>query len=138
MESPEIDMSKLWRAIANTMFWSYERGSWPYDALVIGIVLFVLFSPRAWFNDRPVVALGPQESRVEVVSEDAAARTKVFRLNANLLAQPKPDPAFERKAHDFLSKNVEELKGKSFQIREIHAVREPDGTVLYYEIAVKH
>ena len=47
------NMRTLWRAITRTIFWSYERGSWPYDLAVILIVLFVLLTPTHWFHDQP-------------------------------------------------------------------------------------
>jgi len=46
-------MKTLWRALKNTIFWSYERGSWPYDVMVVLIVAFVLLTPRSWFRDQP-------------------------------------------------------------------------------------
>jgi hypothetical protein len=131
-------MRTLWRGIKNTVFWSYQRGTWPYDLLVIGIVAFVLLSPRAWFNDRPAVAHEPASAGVQVLSEDSDQGLTMLRLDASLLTQPKPDPAFERRAHDFLGKHVDALKGKTFQIKEIRPVRQTDGTTLYYEVVVKH
>jgi hypothetical protein len=119
------------------VFWSYERGTWPYDLLVAGIVLFVFLAPRSWLNDRPSVAPGAHSTEVELVSQDADGKNLTFRLDAHLLARPKPDPAFERQAHDFLGKNVAELKGRTFQITQIEAVRDSNGTVLYYEVSVK-
>jgi hypothetical protein len=131
-------MSTLWRGIKNTVFWSFERGSWPYDLLVIGIVAFVLLSPRDWFNDRPANPQEPRAAGVEVVSEDTAGGLTTLHVEAGLIAPSKPDPAFERRAHDFLGKNVDALKGRTFQIKEIRPLRQTDGTTLYYEIVVKH
>ena len=42
--APYTDMRSLWRGIVRTVFWSYERGSWPYDLMVVLIVIFVLFA----------------------------------------------------------------------------------------------
>ena len=43
-----IEMRALGRILYRTIFWSYERGTWPYDVAVALIVLFVLLSPRGW------------------------------------------------------------------------------------------
>ena len=51
--SAHTEMRSIWRGIVSTIFWSYERGSWPYDVLVVVIVIFVLATPRSWFHDRP-------------------------------------------------------------------------------------
>ena len=68
-------MRKLWRGIVNTIFWSYERGSWPYDALVVVIVVFVLVTPRSWFHDQPRVSVVASSS-VQFVSEDAQSQMR--------------------------------------------------------------
>jgi hypothetical protein len=130
-------MGKLREILGKTLFWSYDRGTWPYDLMVIAIVLFVFLSPRGWFNDRPSVSGSQPASRIELLSEDAADGSKTFRVGAGLLSQPRPDPAFERRAHDFLSKNVQELQGKRFQIRRIETGQETDGTIRYYDITVR-
>ena len=50
-------MRTIWRIFVRTIFWSFERGTWPYDLAVAVIVIFVLLSPRSWFHDQP--PLGP-------------------------------------------------------------------------------
>jgi len=62
-------MRTLWRGIMRVVFWSYERGTWQYDVAVVGIALFVLFSPRfIHFNDQPSV--GPPPSQGSEDDED--------------------------------------------------------------------
>jgi len=33
------------------LLWRYERGSLAYDAVCLGILLFLLLAPEAWFQD---------------------------------------------------------------------------------------
>ncbi|MGI8782676.1 MAG: hypothetical protein ACR2L2_03360 [Acidobacteriota bacterium] len=47
------------RAIKRVLLWSYERGTWQYDALCLVILAFVFLTPRALF-DRPTAG-GAQE-----------------------------------------------------------------------------
>lgn len=35
------------------ILWDYARATWQYDVMVAVIVVFVLFTPRAWFHDQP-------------------------------------------------------------------------------------
>ena len=37
----------LWRSF----LWTYERGSWQYDLMVIAILAFVWLTPPAWLHD---------------------------------------------------------------------------------------
>jgi hypothetical protein len=48
-----IDMASLGQILSRTFFWSYERGTWQYDVAVILILVFVLLTPRNWFQDKP-------------------------------------------------------------------------------------
>jgi hypothetical protein len=137
-------MRKLWRGFVNTIFWSYERGSWPYDVMVIIIVIFVLFSPRHWFQDQSQqdrsqpVALA--NSDIQLVQEDPGNQMRTYRLDAKALPPEKrtahPTPELERETHDILSRTVDDLKGHTFQVQRIDAVKSDDGMILYYDVTV--
>ncbi len=129
-------MRFLWKAIVRTTLWDYDRGSVPYDLMVLGIVAFVFLSPRGWFNDRPRVTPSDHVASVEVVTDDRAAGIRVYRIDAQLLAPPNPDAQWERRAHGFLGRNVESLRGRPFRIENVQQVPGEDG-ILYYHITVK-
>jgi hypothetical protein len=133
-------MRTIWRGFVRTIFWSYERGSWPYDLMVLAIVLFVLLTPRGWFHDQPQTGALPGAD-VELIADDAASHTKTYRIDAHLLARAKrtlkPTPELEKETHDILGKTVDELKGETFQIKGIEPIRGDDGAVLYYDVSVK-
>jgi len=130
-------MRTLWRVISKTIFWSYERGTWPYDVLVGAIVLFVFLSPRAWFDDQPQLGPAGHQAQVQLLSEDPSTPTRTYRVDAQLLSIPKRTPELEKETHDVLRKNVDELRSRSFKIERIDPVRGEDGTIRYYDIVVK-
>ncbi|MGH9682774.1 MAG: hypothetical protein ACRD4S_04080 [Candidatus Acidiferrales bacterium] len=125
-------MRTLWRGLVRIVFWSYERGSWPYDVMVIAIVIFVLATPRAWFHDQP--------RRRAPAGQTPSARTSTYRLDAALFppenTPSRITPELERKTHDVLEGSVGELKGQTFQVIRIDPVRASDGSVLYYDVTV--
>jgi len=132
-------MRALWRVIARTVFWSYERGTWPYDVMVVAIVLFVLVTPRRWFHDQPQ-PIAPITANVQLVSADPAGETSTYRLDATAL-QPqkratKPTPELERETHDALGRTVDDLKDRTFHVLRIVPVLSNDGSVLYYDVTV--
>ncbi len=133
------DMRTLWRAIVRTIFWSYERGSWPYDLAVILIVVFVLVTPSRWFHDQPQTAAA-FASKVQLESEDPASQTHTYRLDASALAPEKratrATPELERETHDILARTVAELKDQTFQVVHIEPVSAQDGSILYYDVTV--
>lgn len=133
-------MRALWRGIVRTIFWSYERGSWPYDALVVAMVAFVLLTPRQWFHDQaPNVAAGASD--IEVVWTDDVSALKTYRVSSSLLPPPKRSakatPELEREMHSLLRRNADELRGHTFQILRIQVRRAADGSVLHYDVTVK-
>jgi hypothetical protein len=132
-------MRKFWRGFVNTIFWSYERGSWPYDVMVIIIVIFVLLSPRRWFQDQSQ-SISLASSDIELVQEDPESQTRTYRLDAHALPAEKraahPTPELERETHDILGRTVDDLKGHTFQVQRIDPVRSGDGPVLYYDVTV--
>ena len=133
-------MRKLWRGIVNTLFWSYERGSWPYDVMVIIIVLFVLLTPARWFHDQPQNNPA-NDSGITLVTRDASARTETFLIDPQLFTASSQSPQqakekgpqLERKTHQILSGTVPE----PFQVRSITPIRGSDNSILYYQVEVK-
>jgi hypothetical protein len=132
-------MRSLWQVIVRTVFWSYERGSWPYDVMVIVIVLFVLATPSRWFHDRPQVSASAS-SKVQFRSQDDSARTHTYRLDASMLPPdkrtPNASPELERETHDILARSVDDLSDESFQVVRIEPVRGDDGSIISYDVTV--
>ncbi|HKV04475.1 MAG TPA: hypothetical protein VJO53_05125 [Candidatus Acidoferrales bacterium] len=133
-------MRSFWQAIVRTVFWSYDRGSWPYDVLVIAIVVFVLATPGRWFHDRPQSGAGANAS-VELISNDSSGGTRIYRLAAAALSPEKratkPTPELERQTHDILGRTVDDLKDRTFQVLRIDPVLAANGSVLYYDVTVR-
>jgi hypothetical protein len=132
-------MRRIWRVFVRTIFWSFERGTWPYDVAVALIVVFVLLSPRSWFHDRPPVGPPPNPAMVELRGSDPAVGATTYRVDARLLASSlgTPESELEHELHDAVSKNVQDLRTKSFQIRRIEPIRGDDGSVVSYDVSVK-
>ncbi|MHB8556845.1 MAG: hypothetical protein ACYDCU_01830 [Candidatus Acidiferrales bacterium] len=124
----------------NTLFWSYERGSWPYDVMVILIVIFVLLTPARWFHDQPQNNPA-NDSGIKLVTQDASTHTETFRIDPQLFAASSQSsrqakekgPQLERKTHQILSGTVPE----PFQVRSITPIRATDNSILYYQVEVK-
>ncbi len=61
--------------IKRFFFWEYQRGSWQYDVIVIGILAFLFFTPKSWFKD------APRENQIEMLSSSPG----VYLLDPRLL-----------------------------------------------------
>jgi hypothetical protein len=133
-------MRTIWRALVRTVFWSFERGTWPYDVAVAIIVVFVLLSPRSWFDDRPPLGPPPSPAMVQFRGVDSSGEIETYRVDARLLASQihTPESRLEHDLHDAMHKNVDTLHDtNSFEIVRIEPKRGDDGTVAYYDVSIK-
>jgi hypothetical protein len=133
---PRKIMRTIWRIFSRIAFWSYERGTWPYDAAVAAIVIFVLFSPHSWFHDQP--AVGPPAAQTLIVLESAgvSGTPETYRVDARLLASPIRTPELEHDLHDAMRKNTESLRHGNFRILRIEPIRGEGDTVSYYDVTI--
>jgi hypothetical protein len=131
-------MKKFWRLVMRVIFWSYRRGSLPYDVMVIAILAFVLLTPRSWYHDQPKVGMRGAAGQIQLVDMDPATNTELFRVDASLLKLPSPTRELEKETHELLGRRVTSLQGKMFQIVQIQPVRAEDGTVTGYDVRIKH
>jgi hypothetical protein len=128
-------MRTLWRILTRIAFWSYERGTWPYDVAVAAIVIFVLLSPRSWFHDQP--AVGPPAPETLIVLESGGPGVpQTYRVDARLLASPIRTPELEHDLHDAMRKNTETLRHDTFRIVRIDPIRGEADTVAYYDVTI--
>jgi hypothetical protein len=132
-------MRTIWRILVRIVFWSYERGTWPYDIAVVVIVIFVLLSPRSWFHDQPPLGPAPAASMVELRDADPSGGTRTYRVSAKLLlsSDKVPESELEHELHEAVRRNVLTLQKSRFEIVRIEPVRGDDGSIAYYDVSIK-
>ena len=132
-------MRTIWRILLRTVFWSFERGTWPYDVAVVLIVIFVLLSPRSWFHDRPPLGPVREVTMVEFRDADVSDGTRTYRVSAKLLASSTkvPESELEHELHEAVRRNVETLQKSRFEIVRIQPIRADDGSIAYYDVSIK-
>jgi len=132
-------MRTIWRILVRTIFWSFERGTWPYDVAVAVIVIFVLLSPRSWFHDQPPLGPPTDAAMVELRDADLSGGTRTYRISAKLLLSPAkvPESELEHKLHEAVRQNVETLQKSRFEIVRIEPIRGDDGSIAYYDVSIK-
>jgi hypothetical protein len=107
--------------------------------MVVAIVLFVLLTPRSWFQDQPRLNT-VESSAIQLLSRDASDGNSVYRIDATVFRADKrttkPTPELERETHDVLGRNVDSLKGQTFQVLRIDPVLAADGSVTNYDVTI--
>jgi hypothetical protein len=130
-------MAGMGQIFYKTFFWAYERGTWQYDVAVALILFFVLLTPRIWFHDQPQMGV-PATTPGEVVLVRDDGTSKIYKVDASILAPPEQTPLLENELHTALQKSLPELNNKRFTITRIDPVRDEQGTVIAYQVDVKH
>ena len=125
------------RFLGRIFFWNFERGTLPYDLIVLGIVAFVFLSPRQWFHDHAESSPAAAGAAVPCQADPANPRLFHCRVNAALLAPPQASPQLQSKAHTLLQRSAAPLKDHPFQIVRMEPVLAGDGGVLYYEVSAQ-
>ncbi len=72
-------------AIARSVFWSYERGTWQYDVIVLAILAFIFLTPRPLFNDRPRLQLSDLRHVPGVVEVAHGKGWRSYQIDARLV-----------------------------------------------------
>ncbi len=129
-------MAGLGQILNRVFFWSYERGTWQYDVAVILILVFVLLTPPRWFHDQPQVGLPINSARVELLSK--SGETEIYKVDARVLAPPERTPALQNDLHNALQKSSQALKDGRFSIGRIEPMRDEKGTVIAYQVEIRH
>jgi hypothetical protein len=129
-------MASVGQILNRIFFWSYERGTWQYDVAVILIVLFVLATPARWFHDQPQVGVPLSPGRVELITK--SGETEIYKVDARVLAPPERTPALQNDLHNALQKASPALQDGRFSIGQIEPIRDEKGTVIAYQVEIRH
>ena len=121
-------LGKVASAVHRGLFWTYERGTWQYDVMVILILTFIFLTPRSWFGDRPV-SLAPSAGIVLLDNDPAQ---KVYQLRASLL-KPEADGSMARSAQRVLEAHT----GKSVEVIRVEPAMDARGQVVSYAVWVR-
>ena len=121
-------LGKVASAVHRGLFWTYERGTWQYDVMVILILAFIFLTPRSWFGDRPV-SLAPSAGIVLLDNDPAQ---KVYQLRASLL-KPEADGSVARSAQRVLEAHT----GKSVEVIRVEPAMDARGQVVSYAVWVR-
>ena len=72
-------MRRIFRSIANVIFWTYSRGSWQYDLLCATILAFIFLTPKEYFV-KPPFYTDQQPKKIEQ-KPSAKAEGRQVRIN---------------------------------------------------------
>ena len=122
---------KVKLAATRTIFWSYERGTWQYDLIVLAILVFIFLTPRSWFQDRPTFQLTDLRHNQGFVEVSRSKDARRYMIDARLVESLAPDKP-EDAVRDILRRRV----SGTFTVKSIDVIRDRNNVVLGYTVVV--
>jgi len=122
---------KIKLGIVRTVFWTFERGTWQYDLMVLAILAFIFLSPRSWFNDRPTLELTDLRHQQGLVEMGQSKQGWRYLVDARLVESfeaTKPEDAIQI----ILSRRLRQ----PFSIVSIVPITDKNKVVLGYTVLV--
>ncbi len=113
---------KVWQKLRPAIFWSYRRGSWQYDLIVVIILAFIFLSPRDIFLDQP---RPPTVQEIESLDDDNG--TLVFWVDPDVVENSTPEEV-DARLHDLLKQR----SGKNLRIIDKKPTTDAEGAVRAY------
>lgn len=129
--APASAWKKIRGFIRGAVLWSYERGGWQYDLIVLLILAFIFLTPRAWFRDRPRLELSDVRHVQGIVEVSHGKGGWVYQVDARLVKSLEPEPANEA-IEDLLRRRVQ----GPFTVKSIAPIENRSGVVLGYTVIV--
>lgn len=124
--------AKFTLVVRRSLFWSYERGSWQYDLIVVAILVFILLTPRAWFQKVPTLGMVDLRHVQGVVEVSHNKARHTYRVDARLV-QSHAAQSPEEAVHDILQEGLR----KQYRVVSLQAVQDSNGVILSYEAVVE-
>ncbi|HVA00596.1 MAG TPA: hypothetical protein VMV34_02975 [Terriglobia bacterium] len=123
---------KIKLVVTRAVFWSYERGSWQYDVIVVVILAFIFLTPAGWFHDRPRLQLTDLRHVQGIVEVSHSSGTWVYQLDARLVDSLQPLSPLDATRH-LLQQRVR----PPFVIKSIKPILGENDVILGYTVEVE-
>ncbi len=119
-------------AVARSVFWSYERGTWQYDIIVLAILAFIFLTPRGWFQDRPTLQLTDLRHSQGLVEVGGGENGWTYLVDARLVDSLSPQKPAEA-IREILRRRLE----KPFTVKSIEVLHGSNNVTLGYRVVVE-
>jgi len=123
---------KIKLVFVRSIFWSYERGSWQYDLIVLAILAFIFLGPRSWFDDRPTLQLTDLRHQQGIVELGHGKEGWRYLVDARLVESLMP-----LKPEDAIREILRSRLQKRFTVKSIDIVESRNHVVLGYTVVVE-
>ncbi len=117
--------------LLRSVFWSYERGTWQYDLILLVILAFIFLTPRSLFRDRPTLQLTDLRHNQGIVEVGHDKFGRKYLVDARLVESLAP-----MKLEDAIREIIQRRQQKPPVVKSIDPIRDRNKVVLGYTVVV--
>lgn len=123
---------KIKLVLARSVFWSYERGTWQYDIILLVILAFIFLTPLRWYRHPANLKssdLWHEQGFVEVGRGNDGWR---YLISAQLVHCAPPQPC-DGAVHEVLRRRM----SGPFRMKSIEAIQDKNNAFVGYSVVVE-
>lgn len=124
--------SKIKLVCVRSVFWTYKRGSWQYDIILLVILAFIFLTPRSWYTPQPPPPVTGFLKNQGIVEVGRIEGNWSYFIDARLV-KSRPNQTPEEAVRDILS---ERLK-RPLTVKSVDEIQDKKGAVLGYTVVVQ-
>ena len=124
--------AKIKLVIRRSLFWSYERGSWQYDLIVVVILAFIFLTPRAWYQRVPTLGMVDLRHVQGIVEVSHNKSKHTYMVDARLV-QAHAAQSPEEAVREILQEGLH----KQYRVLTLEPMQDNNGVILSYKAVVE-
>ena len=124
--------SKVKLVCLRSVFWTYRRGSWQYDVIVLVILAFIFLTPRIWYTPQPAPQVTGFLKNQGIIELGRIQGDLSYIVDARLVharAPQKPDEA----VREILSRRLQ----KTVTLKSVDEIVDKNKAVIGYTVVVQ-
>ncbi len=125
--------SQLFQKAYSILFWSYDRGTLPYDIMCLTILMFIFLIPANFFYDNPGLDQKLNDSKEGIHWIHDAEENSLLSINSELLSVNQDNNSLKKSIQD----HVEKVLKKSIVISNVEPVTDENGKTITYLVWIK-
>ena len=124
---------QLFGKACSVFFWSYKRGTLPYDIMCLTILMFIFLIPANFFHDKPSPDNKLKEVKGNIHRIHHTEENSVLSISSESLSINQDKSSLKQ----FIQEQLEKFLDKSIVISSIEPVADKNGKTISYLVWVK-
>lgn len=123
--------SKIKLICMRSVFWTYRRGSWQYDIIVIVILAFIFLTPASWFTPQPAPQVTGFLKNQGIIQVGRIKDDWSYIVDARL-AKTQPGQKIEDALGALLSRRLQ----KTVVVKSVDQILDKNKAVIGYTVVI--